>query len=390
MKDYFGDYYMRGLLLHVFQRGEELVAGMPYVPQGYEIILEPLQKDRFRLRGGPAHGAVVEFVRDLAGQVQSVKAGEFEILRVEDGKLAEIPVVGRFPAPEMVMTPEKEQAFRALLETVLAGQGDWIDYSLPYPKYEFVEYIKNQQIAIFHGTGDFEIEEFIPLRSSTELYDTTGRGNKLAVYGTHEGLWAMFFAVVDRKNITGSIRNGVAYFYNQAGNQLALYNFSINQDYLDKHPWRTGALYILPRAPFRRLMLTQDAYANEWASEEKVRPYAKLMVKPEDWPFLDKVEGHDDGLLIRVAEIGEAIKQAATQASLEEDAFTVWFNQGAISSDDLDYYVSAQRMILPASPISLVIEEGQYKLTAANLQPAVKQGLRDSYKDKLNNDSPPA
>jgi hypothetical protein len=51
-------------------------------------------------------------------------------------------------------------------------------------------------------------------------------------------------------------------------------------------------------------------------------------------------------------------------------------------------YVSNQRVILPASTISLVTEEGQYKLTAAHLQPAVMQGLRDSYKDKLNNDSP--
>ncbi len=46
----------------------------------------------------------------------------------------------------------------------------------------------------------------------------------------------MFFAVVDRSRLRGSIRNGVVYLQNEAGEALAVYNFSLNQDQLAKRP----------------------------------------------------------------------------------------------------------------------------------------------------------
>ena len=73
------------------------------------------------------------------------------------------------------------------------------------------------------------------------------------MYGTHDGLWPLFFAIVDRQRISGSIRNGVAYFYNEDGDSVATYNFSINEKWLPEQPWRTGTLYILPRDTFHRL-----------------------------------------------------------------------------------------------------------------------------------------
>ena len=33
-----------------------------------------------------------------------------------------------------------------------------------------------------------------------EMMDETGRGNIAGVYGTHNGLWSMFFAIIDREN----------------------------------------------------------------------------------------------------------------------------------------------------------------------------------------------
>jgi hypothetical protein len=57
------------------------------------------------------------------------------------------------------------------------------------------------------------------------------------------------------------------YFQNEAGEQIPIYNFSINQEQLDERPFTSGALYFLPRDTFTRLHLTPESYANEWASQ---------------------------------------------------------------------------------------------------------------------------
>ena len=82
-----------------------------------------------------------------------------------------------------------------------------------------------------------EIDEFQPARKSMELYDETGRGNLQAVYGTHDGLWAMFFAIIDRPNLQGSIRNGVTYFKNQAGEVVVAKGKSLDDGALLGMDW---------------------------------------------------------------------------------------------------------------------------------------------------------
>ena len=50
---YHGIYYFMGLVLDVKSDGDQLIAGMPGVPDGYEVRLEPMGTDVFRTIGGP-------------------------------------------------------------------------------------------------------------------------------------------------------------------------------------------------------------------------------------------------------------------------------------------------------------------------------------------------
>ena len=153
-----------------------------------------------------------------------------------------------------------------------------------------MRYLSSQDEVIFHGSNNPNIDTFAPVRKSYELIDETGRGNLQAVYGTHDGLWPMFFAVFDRSMQIGSIRNGVLHFENSQGHTLAVYQFSVNQELLPQNPWCDGMVYLLPREKFNRLELTAGVPSNEWASEAPVRPLARLPVKPEDFPFLNRVQ----------------------------------------------------------------------------------------------------
>ena len=382
-EDYLGFYYYHGLLFHVQMRDGALVSALSGVPEGYEIVLEPLGGEQYRMRGGPADGLPFSFERDAGGKVYTIQAGPLQVERISAEQADRFPVIGRFPAPAVTYTPDKMAAFAALLAQALEGNGGWLEYSLPYPKHEFVQYVTAQEVVIFHGSNDLNIETFAPQRNSTELYDISGRGNRLAVYGTHEGLWSMFFAVVDRPRLRGSIRNGVSYYYNRQGEKLALFNFSINQEQLSEQPWCEGALYFLSLSVFERLELMPGALSNEWASTQEMRLLSKLRLSPADFPFLDVIEGHDDSLLIRVEEIGQAIRDAATRAELDGTTFTVWLPAGALPAADLDYYLEKQAILMPAIRYERSEEGGQIKLVYANLPPAVKAQLAKKYADLL-------
>ncbi len=382
MKAYLGHYYYMGMLLIVRDVGNQLVAAVPGVPEGYEIVLEPVEGDSFRMHGGPLDGSTVTFIRALDGAVSAFRAGSFEIARIPDENVKSLPVTARMLAPDFELSAEKEAAFAALLQSIIVkADGSRLDYHLPFPIHEFVQYVSAQEAVIFHGSNNTEIETFAPVRKSYELRDETGRGNLQAVYGTHDGLWAMFFAIVDRANLHGSIRNGVMYFHNRQGDRIAVYNFSVNQEQLAGKPWREGSLYFLPRTTFERLKMTEEAYANEWASREAVTPLARLIVQPEDFPFLDRIAGHDDSELLRLGALSKQIRASAQRALLQEDRFTVVLPAGL--DIDLDEYIKLQRILMPAAHFSVTPAEGELALEMTRIPPAYRQILSEEYADLL-------
>ena len=382
--DLSGMYYWHGELLELKVRQAELAAVIPGIPEEYAVRLVPVAEDQFRLAGGPADGAMAAIIRDASGQAAEIQVGTFSLHKISPDQAADLPVTVRLRAPETDWTSEKKDAFEQLLDEALTrSDGGWIEYELEHPPHEFVQFVTCQDTVIFHGSNNREIETFMPVRKSTELRDRTGRGNLQAVYGTHDGLWAMFFAVVDRERLRGSIRNGVAYFTNAGGEVLTAYNFSVNQEQLADAPWREGALYLLPRDVFRRLQLTEHAYANEWACEQEVKPLAKLRVNPQDFPFLDRVGGHDDSELILVQDTSRPIKESAVGASDHPDRFTILIPQDALAVEDLQKFIDLQRTYTPAAKYALEDSGGELTITIHTPPPAVRQMLRDNYVDFL-------
>lgn len=207
-------------------------------------------------------------------------------------------------------------AYRELADRILKYRdGLNIEWRFSWPKWRFVEWLSRQGDFIFHGSPLPDLDSFLPRRNSGEIMDQGGTGNRAAVYGTPYGLWAMWFAVVDRAKITGSIRSSASWWSDRSGVPVDLYRFSVHKDLVGTDIWRTGTLYLLSLADFEPIPFYPGGPAsNEWASTSELKPLARLTVAPTDFPFLDRVGGHDDGELIAAEEIGDIVVTKVIEA----------------------------------------------------------------------------
>lgn len=385
---YRGYYRLAEMFFEVRRRGEQLVAVFPGVPPGYEPILHPQPAAHtFRIEGGPANGATAVFQLDDTDAVTGViVAGDFEFTRLNGPPPpSEAPTGHGLRPPALVLDDEKEAAFASLVdEIVTAGNGRLLEYDLPYPKHEFLQYAAMQEQFIFHGSVKPDIDLFRTRRTSMELNDKSGRGNVQGIYGTHDGLWPMFFAIVDREKIDGSIRNGFSTFWNEDGDKIRVYHFSINRTWLDKAPWRSGTLYFLPRETFRRMPVSsQGGESNEWVSEVPVRPLARLTIDPEDFPFLDQIGGHDDSELLRLQALRKEVTAAAVDAEISDEQIAMQLNYSQeVGTLLLEYIPLAQRFI-PMGRFGLRFEPEGEVWFDFSAPPAVMQVMRDRLEAQL-------
>jgi hypothetical protein len=220
--------------------------------------------------------------------------------------------------PNENIDKETQLAFDELLKTTLSSDGcPPIQYTLPWPKWQFLCHIADQHDIALHGSGDPHIALFEPRQSN----DLTEFGNQKAVYAASDGLWAMFFAIVDRERVR-SITNACVRLVDETGNHHGpYYVFSISQAALPNQPWRTGTVYLLPRSPF---MLQSplpfgpnEVHIAQLASLVPVQPVAKLTVTPADFPFLAQIRGHDDQ---RLQEYATALQTGAPWPKDRENA----------------------------------------------------------------------
>lgn len=202
-----------------------------------------------------------------------------------------------------------QKAFDELLETSLSFGGcPTIEFDLPWPKWQFLCHVADDHNIALHGSGDPDIALFEP-RQSNDLNDF---GNQKAVYAASDGLWAMFFAIVDRERVM-SITNACVRLSDETGRLHGpFYVFSVSQEALPGQPWRTGTVYLLPRSTF----ITQppiafgasEVHIAQLASLAPVQAMAKLTVTPADFPFLAQIRGHDDQ---RLQEYATALQTGA-------------------------------------------------------------------------------
>ncbi|MDH3249905.1 MAG: hypothetical protein OEQ47_13135 [Acidimicrobiia bacterium] len=320
--DILGGRSMAGMEFDVVEIDDRPAIAFPEAPPGFESELVAVAADEFEIHGGQFEGARLSFALDESGTPMGTVGG-LPILTRLDRPSAPPPGSG-LTAPPLVVTEAVEARFHELLEEIESRpDGRVPNAELPTPPVTFVQWLMNRDAVIFHGSNRADIDEFEPVRASMELQDTGGRGNLGAVYGTHDGLWSMFFAIVDRQRLRGSIRNGVLR-YGPAGRSIDLYRFSVHHECLEEQPFTTGALYLLPRDRFERLPFFPGGPAsNEWVCHEPVRPLARLSIEPEDFPFLTEIGGHDDGPLIEFGRLGDEVYDRLVSALRTDSGFEI-------------------------------------------------------------------
>ncbi|NJM41637.1 MAG: hypothetical protein HC853_13195 [Anaerolineae bacterium] len=174
-----------------------------------------------------------------------------------------------------------EQAYRA------TKQGEVVQLDPSLHKHEFLRYLVAHHPVLLHGSNHADIDELTP-RSQTDFDDNPVN----AVFATGDGVWPMFFAIVDQKTFRGSMRNGCFVVDTDAEPQR-YYFFSVYKEWLAQNAWCDGTIYVLPKATFRKSD-TNGIRFDEWISEVPVQPLMKLPIAPTDFPFLSRVAGHNE------------------------------------------------------------------------------------------------
>jgi hypothetical protein len=338
-----GFYDLVGDIVEVVEIEGRFVIRFEAVPDRFAPTLRPTGDRSFIVETGTMAGAEISF-----NETGGVIGGIIPIERIKRPDPPPWPIGKGLILSEANLSPDEDAAYQQLwTEIRQRSDGGWITWDLPWPRHRFVEWLTRRRHVIFHGSPHGDLDLFVPRRGSIELFDHGGRGNRGAVYGTPYGLWSMWFAVIDRSKIDGSIRNGVFNF--ASGDEtLDVYNFSVHHEYLGQEIWRTGTLYLLPPDTFQPIPFYPGGpSSNEWASTVELRPIARLEIKPEDFPFLDRVGGHDDSELIASDQLGETVTEHIDAAHRIAGGVAVHLRWDDEIAQVIEPYLESRRRFTP-------------------------------------------
>lgn len=206
------------------------------------------------------------------------------------------------PRPAFTLDAAAQAACTALLHESMAQPVLDLTGRIPVPLWQFCAYLTDTQPVLLHASNNPSIHEFEPRQSN----DSNPFGNRSAVFAASDGIWPMFFAIVDRSRPCSMV-NGCVRVTDATGVRSApFYYFSISAQVRAAESWRSGTLYMLPRDSFEQHPVERKHdliyEAQEWASLKPVRPYAKISFAPHEFPFLAQIHGHDDALIARRAQ----------------------------------------------------------------------------------------
>ena len=205
------------------------------------------------------------------------------------------------PRPPFDMTLEKQRAFEDLWQA--RSKGDSIDYSPPYPKWQFLTYLCDTKELVLHGSQNPDIEIVEPRQAK----DVRAYSNQRAIYATTDGIWVIYFAILDRKKYPEMSLFNSCLCARTSADTLSdpIYFFSITHSILIQKPWCEGMIYILPRQSFEREASQQiqgvEIVIPHWISQVSVESASKLKVGTGDFPFLPQIHGHNNEKLAQLA-----------------------------------------------------------------------------------------
>jgi hypothetical protein len=202
--------------------------------------------------------------------------------------------------PPNELSSEARAAFDALFDRAASpDRNGEIDYRLPWPRWQFICHIADTRPVIVHGSQDGGIAVFEPRKSN----DAHPFGDRKAIFGASDGLWSMFYAILDRATHPMLLVNSAVRVEDEAGTMgEPLYFFSISRPALEARAFRPGMLYFLPREGFEPMPAEEfggrRVHIAQWAKLEPARPITRIPVAPEDFPLLDQIRGHDDATVM--------------------------------------------------------------------------------------------
>lgn len=90
---------------------------------------------------------------------------------------------------------------------------------------------------------------------------------------------------------------------------------------LVQKPWCDGVIYIQPRQNFNQeapqQIIGAQVHFPHWISKLATKPVAKIMVGPQDFPFLDQIHGHNDEKLVEIYSSNPGVFPIGALESLE-------------------------------------------------------------------------
>ena len=194
---------------------------------------------------------------------------------------------GATEGPPVATSPAARAAFDELVASAYTGDGTIDARDCPYPLHELLTYLVSERDYLLHGSNDPELHVLEP-RPARDL------GTELhAVVACDDGIWALFYAVVNREHVDAMFTNCL--HVSRPPRLRRFYMFAIVADPALEETWARGVVYALPRNGFRH------EWGNEWVSEHRVQPLLRVPVTVGDFPLRESVVGlSDTGELRRV------------------------------------------------------------------------------------------
>jgi hypothetical protein len=189
------------------------------------------------------------------------------------------------------VTGEKRIAFDRLFDSARQrGPNTLIEYDLPYPRSEFLNYLCDWRGFVMHGSPLHDLDVLQPVRKSR---DNNEFGNRQQIFASPDAMWAMWFAILDKSkyNLTnnGCVRVG------KGAQRVKYYHFELPKSNKENNPFIEGMMYVTraedfpDKRPFP-LLDHFNAEVEEWGSTNPITPLARIQVKPEDFPYLGLVQ----------------------------------------------------------------------------------------------------
>lgn len=137
-----------------------------------------------------------------------------------------------YKVPKFEYTVDEIREYDRILNNVNSGESI-IDYdSNIFPKYKFIQYISETRNVLLHGSNNKSIQRFEPRKQ------TLFNGNSAeAVFASNDGIWPVFYAVLDKKQVVYNIRNGSL----SIKTKIRKFHFySLDRLTTIKNPWTSG------------------------------------------------------------------------------------------------------------------------------------------------------